>query len=119
MAVLPFDRRVIGNWLLIELLCHRAFATFPNQGTVRRVSSSSHAPAGPGDVLVITAYPATHGSLRWLEATVARGDDLIAIVSALHDGPVVGPTGDTRLRGRDDLAHEFNRLTTCSAPDHV
>ncbi|OJZ79670.1 hypothetical protein ASPFODRAFT_54836 [Aspergillus luchuensis CBS 106.47] len=97
IAVLPHDSRVTKNWLLIELLCHRVFAALPDQGTIRRVSSSYHARASPGDVLLITAYP---------------GNELMAIVTALYDGPVLGGTADMRRRDQSDLADEFNRLTT-------
>ncbi|BCS00166.1 uncharacterized protein AKAW2_50507S [Aspergillus luchuensis] len=94
IAVLPYDHRVTKNWLLIELLCHRVFAALPDQGTIRRVSSSYHARASPGDVLLTTAYPATQASFRWLEATVTKGNELMATVTALYDGPVLGGTAD-------------------------
>ena len=112
IAVLPHDSRVTKNWLLIELLCHRVFAALPDQGTIRRVSSSYHARASPGDVLLITAYPVTQTSFRWLEATITKGNELMAIVTALYDGPVLGGTADMRRRDQSDLADEFNRLTT-------
>ncbi|GLA79075.1 hypothetical protein AtubIFM55763_001742 [Aspergillus tubingensis] len=111
IAVLPHDPRVTKNWLLIELLCHRVFAALPDQGTIRRVSSSYHARASPGDVLLITAYPVTQASFRWLEATITKDNELMATVTALYDGPVLGGTADTS-RDPSDLADEFNRLTT-------
>ncbi|BCR99783.1 uncharacterized protein AKAW2_50125A [Aspergillus luchuensis] len=111
IAVLPHDSRVTKNWLLIELLYHRVFAALPDQGTIRRVSSSYHARASPGDVLLITAYPVTQTSFRWLEATITKGNELMATVTALYDGPVLGGTADMS-RDPSDLADEFNRLTT-------
>ncbi|BCR99740.1 uncharacterized protein AKAW2_50397S [Aspergillus luchuensis] len=98
IAVLPHDSRVTKNWLLIELLCHRVFAALPDQGTIRQVSSSYHARASPGDVLLITAYPVTQSSFRWLEATITKGNELMATVTALYDGPVLGGTADMRRR---------------------
>ncbi|GCB18980.1 hypothetical protein AAWM_01865 [Aspergillus awamori] len=111
IAVLPHDSRVTKNWLLIELLCYRVFAALPDQGTIRRVSSSYHARASPGDVLFITASPVTQASFRWLEATIIKGNELMATVTALYDEPVLEGTADMRRRDQSDLA-DFNRLTT-------
>ncbi|KAF4228973.1 hypothetical protein CNMCM8980_006461 [Aspergillus fumigatiaffinis] len=94
IAIAPDDHRVTRHWLLIELLCHRIFATFPDQGAIRKLSTSYYEPVGPGNVLVITARPVTEKSLRWCEATITKGNVLVAIVTALYDGPPMGTVGD-------------------------
>jgi hypothetical protein len=114
MAIAPDDLRVTRHWLLIELLCHRIFSTFPDQGAIRKLSTSYYGPVGPGDVLVITARPVTEKSLRWCEATITRENMLVAIVTALYDGPPMGTVGDAWLRGPDDSLNQLDSLTSTS-----
>jgi hypothetical protein len=119
MAIAPDDHRVTQDWLLINLLCHRIFSTFPDQGPIRKLSTSYYESVGPGDVLVITARPVTEKSLRWCEATITRENVLVAIVTALYDGQPMGTLGDAWLRGPDDLLGQFDSLTTTSlTPGH-
>ncbi|KAH1971166.1 hypothetical protein KXV92_006726 [Aspergillus fumigatus] len=118
IAIAPDDHRVTRHWLLIELLCHRIFATFPDQGAIRKLSTSYYAPVGPGNVLVITARPVTEKSLRWCEATITKGNVLVAIVTALYDGSPMGTVGDVWLRGPDDLLDKLDGITTAS-PTHA
>ncbi|KAH1273795.1 hypothetical protein KXX33_005134 [Aspergillus fumigatus] len=66
---------------------HRVFAMLPDQGAIRKLSTSYYEPLGPGQVLVANARSVTQGSLRWCEATITKGNMLVAIVTALHDGP--------------------------------
>ncbi|GIJ92735.1 hypothetical protein Asppvi_002013 [Aspergillus pseudoviridinutans] len=119
MAMAPHDHRVTRQWLLIELLSHRIFSTFPEQGAIRKLSTSYYEPVGPGDILVISARPVTKKSLRWCEAIITRESMLVAIVTALYDGPPVGTRGDAWLRRPDDLLDQSVSLATSSlAPGH-
>ncbi|GFF60703.1 hypothetical protein IFM51744_10459 [Aspergillus udagawae] len=120
MAITPHDHRVARHWLLIDMLCHRVFATFPDQGAIRKLSTSYYEPAGPGDVLVITAHPVTQGSLRWCEATITKGNMLVAIVTALYDQPPMDSMSETHLQGSDDFLSRLDSLTTTSpTPGHT
>ncbi|KAH1308876.1 hypothetical protein KXW65_004190 [Aspergillus fumigatus] len=114
MAITPIDHRVTRHWLLIDILCHRVFAMLPDQGAIRKLSTSYYEPVGPGQVLVVNAHPVTQGSLRWCEATITKGNMLVAIVTALHDGPPMDVVTESRLQGSDDLLSRFDRLTTMS-----
>ncbi|PKX93474.1 uncharacterized protein P174DRAFT_452660 [Aspergillus novofumigatus IBT 16806] len=76
---------------------------FLDQGAIRKLSMFYYEPIGLGDVLVITARPVTEKSLRWCEATMTREDMLVAIVTALYDGPPMGTVGDAWLRRPDNL----------------
>ncbi|KAK9571642.1 hypothetical protein V6000_004825 [Aspergillus fumigatus] len=78
---------ITRHWLLIDILCHQVFAMLPDQGAIRKLSTSYYEPLGPGQVLVANARSVTQGSLRWCEATITKGNMLVAIVTALHDGP--------------------------------
>ncbi|GIJ92751.1 hypothetical protein Asppvi_002029 [Aspergillus pseudoviridinutans] len=119
VATAPHDHRVTRHWLLIELLSHRIFSTFPEQGAIRKLSTSYYEPVGPGDVLFISARPVTEKSLRWCEATITRENMLVAIVTALYDGPPVGTRGDAWLRRSEDLLDQPDSLETSSlAPGH-
>jgi hypothetical protein len=118
-AIAPQDTRVTGHWPLIELLCHRVFAVFPNQGRIRKTSTSYHEPIRPGDVLVVTATPLAQRSLQWLEATIARNDVVIATVTALCDGSPFGLFGHSGTLGHEGLVDELEKLTTSSAPENV
>jgi hypothetical protein len=119
MAIAPDDHRVTEDWLLIDLLCHRIFSIFSDQGAIRKLSTSYYESVGPGDVLVITARPVTQKSLRWCEATITRENVLVAIVTTLYDGPPRGTLGDAWLRGPDDWLGQFDSLTTSSpTPGH-
>jgi hypothetical protein len=73
---------------------------------------------GLGDVLVITTRPVTEKLLRWCEATITRENMLVAIVTALYDGPAMGTVGDAWLQGPDDLLDPLDCLTSTS-PTHA
>jgi hypothetical protein len=92
---------------------------FPDQGAIRKLSTSYYESMGLSDVLVITARPVTEKLLRWCEATITRENVLVAIVTALYDGPPMRTLGDAWLRGPDDLLGQFDSLmTTSQTPGH-
>jgi hypothetical protein len=45
---------------------------------------------------------------------VPENDRLVAIVTALHDGPPMDVVTESRLQGSDDFLSRFDRLTTMS-----
>ncbi|KAH8430096.1 uncharacterized protein LDX57_007766 [Aspergillus melleus] len=115
VAVVPNDRRAAGHWLLVELLCHRAFATFGAQNSIRKFSTFHHQRFVPGDTLFIIVRRVNQGWLTWLEADITRSDMLVASATGLYDGPLLQP--DDLRREPDGLAHGFGGLTTFYAPD--
>ena len=115
VAAVPKDPRAAGHWLLVELLCHRTFATFNAQDSIRKLSTSHYQRFFPGDTLSIIVRRVNQGWLTWLEANITRGDMLVATATGLYDGPLLQP--DDLQPEPDGLAHGFEGLTTLYAPD--
>ncbi|KAF9890679.1 hypothetical protein FE257_005545 [Aspergillus nanangensis] len=76
----------------------------------RKFSTLHYQRFGPGDTLTITVRRVAQGWLTWLEATITRGDMLIATGTGLYNGPNLQP-GDLQ-QGPDYLAEDFGGLTT-------
>ncbi|KAH8430027.1 uncharacterized protein LDX57_007698 [Aspergillus melleus] len=85
ISIVPRDQRSSSYWPLVTLLCHRTFATYGDQTSIRNFSVSYHTKFEPGDVLRAVCRKVTQRRLTWLKATVTRNDVLAANASALYD----------------------------------
>jgi hypothetical protein len=83
-AVVPQDRRAAGNYLLVDLLCHRLFSTFRDQEGIRNFSVYYYERFIPGDTLTAVARRVFRRQLSWLEATVTRDSVLVATATAQY-----------------------------------
>ena len=111
IAVAPWDHRVTDQWVLINLLCHRIFATFEDQGCIRNLNTYFYQHLGPGQDLVITARRVAQSGLAWLEATIKTHDFLVAIGTALYDEPRPRYSREmSRLMKPDDLISDLHGL---------
>jgi hypothetical protein len=80
--VVPQDRRAAGNYLLVDLICHRLFSTFRHQEGIRNFTYYER--FIPGDTLTVVARRVFRRQLSWLEATATRDSVLVAIATALY-----------------------------------
>lgn len=111
VAVVPQDHRVTDQWVLINLLCHRIFATFGDQGCIRNLNTYFYQHLVPGQDLVITARRVSQSGLAWLEATIKTHDLLVANGTALYDEPRPrNPREMSRLMKPDDLISDLDGL---------
>ncbi|GLA44391.1 hypothetical protein AnigIFM63309_003153 [Aspergillus niger] len=85
VAIVPQDWPATGNWSLINLLCHRAFAAFRNQAAIRNFGVYYYGDFGPGDTVTAVSRKVVRGRLSWLEATMTRDSVLVAIATAPYD----------------------------------
>ncbi|PLB55525.1 hypothetical protein P170DRAFT_422061 [Aspergillus steynii IBT 23096] len=85
ISIVPRDQRSSAYWSLVTLLCHRTFATYGNQTSIRNFSVSYHTKFEPGDVLRAVCRKVTQRRLIWFKATVTQNDVLVANASALYD----------------------------------
>ncbi|PYH67012.1 uncharacterized protein BO88DRAFT_427224 [Aspergillus vadensis CBS 113365] len=70
VAIVPQDWLATGNWSLINLLCHRAFAAVRHQAAIRNFGVYYYRDFGAGDTLTAVSRTVVRGRLTWLETTV-------------------------------------------------
>ncbi|CEL11736.1 hypothetical protein ASPCAL14833 [Aspergillus calidoustus] len=113
-AVVPQDRRAAGNYLLVDLICHRLFSTFRHQEGIRNFTYYER--FIPGDTLTVVARRVFRRQLSWLEATVTRDSVLVAIATALYHDVGLEPEEGIQISA-ENLSTDSDGVHSCVVSD--